>query len=169
MGKGKGRSGRLRWCKGEDRMVEEKMARTASMDSMMNPGRLKKKPERSKTPRVVRSFCAFDAFSSTGRKTWSALIAASVVISFENAGQELGQYLSAGRVRASTRSLTLAQGVLPSFPHVGLHLCVLEQVVESKLIAAPSVEFFTATKRSKLSSTRILTASERASMDCLRW
>ena len=62
-------------------MVEEMTARTASMDSMMNPGRLKKKPERSKTPRVVRSFCAFDAFSSTGRKTWSALIAASAIVS----------------------------------------------------------------------------------------
>ena len=61
------------------------------------------------------------------------------------------------------------QAALPSFRHVKLHICVLGQVAGLRQIAVPSVEFLTATKRSKLSSTRILTASERASMDCLRW
>lgn len=47
------------------------------MDSTMDVGRLKKNFERSNTPSVVRSFCALLAFSSTGRKTWFAFVAAS--------------------------------------------------------------------------------------------
>lgn len=46
---------------------------------MITPGRLKKNLERSNTPSVVRNFCALDAFSRTGRKTESALMAASMV------------------------------------------------------------------------------------------
>ena len=50
---------------------------TASMESIMKLGRLKKNLDRSNTPSVVRSLEALDAFSRTGRNTWLALIAAS--------------------------------------------------------------------------------------------
>jgi hypothetical protein len=42
---------------------------TASIDSMMKLGRLKKNFDLSNTPSVVLNFCALDAFSSTGKKT----------------------------------------------------------------------------------------------------
>ena len=38
----------------------------------MKLGKLKKNLDLSNTPRVVRSFCAFDAVSRTGRKIWFA-------------------------------------------------------------------------------------------------
>lgn len=45
------------------------------MDSIKELGKLKKNRERSKTPRVVRSFWALREFSRTGRNTWSAFCA----------------------------------------------------------------------------------------------
>lgn len=52
---------------------------TASTDSMIKLGRLKKNFDRSNTPNVVRSFCALEAFSKTGRNTWFAFMVASVI------------------------------------------------------------------------------------------
>jgi hypothetical protein len=42
---------------------------TASIDSEMKLGRLKKNFDLSNTPNVVRSFSALDAFSNTGKNT----------------------------------------------------------------------------------------------------
>jgi hypothetical protein len=44
---------------------------------MMKLGKLKKNLDRSNTPSVVRNFCAFDAFSRTGKNTTLAFCAAS--------------------------------------------------------------------------------------------
>jgi hypothetical protein len=44
------------------------LTHTASIDSMMKLGKLKKNLERSKIVSVVRSFWAFEALSRIGRK-----------------------------------------------------------------------------------------------------
>ena len=50
----------------------ERCCSTRSIDSMMKLGRLKKNLDRSKIDNVARSFRAFEALSSTGRKIWLA-------------------------------------------------------------------------------------------------
>lgn len=96
---------------------------TASMHSTIELGKLKKNFDRSKTPSVVRSFCAFIAFSSTGRKTWSAFCAPAsggALGGFFGTGMTAYTYLSGGPSAAWTRIPFVQPVSPPSSPHTML-------------------------------------------------
>jgi hypothetical protein len=90
------------------------------MWSIKVPGRLKKNFDRSNTPSVVRSLWAFDAFSTTGRNTWSALLAATSKSEFAIRKDVEETYASACRgedVRHSRQYLRVGR---LSSPHINL-------------------------------------------------
>lgn len=142
--------------------------RTASMDSIRELGRLKKNRERSNTPRVVRSFCALSAFSRTGKNTWSAFCAPTMTTCEFKPKSCYGDL----RFRCSRTCLvpkSLSSASRPS--RISAYSATAEMSLcyhNQNGILLPSVDAFTATNRSKFSSTSTRIASDRESRPTLR-